>query len=108
MTRLGGQREISWQLFEKRSGNGLIFFAYWSCVAGVVMKYLFWLLVLLAVWWLWRKRQDTPAASAPAESSPVDMRICAHCGVHFPENDGVYANGQAYCCAAHRQLAASQ
>lgn len=33
------------------------------------------------------------------------MRTCAHCGVHFPESEGVRADGKFFCSDEHRRLA---
>lgn len=30
------------------------------------------------------------------------MLVCDHCGVYFPEQDAVRANGHVYCSEAHR------
>ena len=31
------------------------------------------------------------------------MRACEKCGLHVPENEGVVAGGQFYCCKEHAQ-----
>ena len=31
------------------------------------------------------------------------MRACDKCGLHVPENEGVVAGGQFYCCKEHAQ-----
>ena len=38
----------------------------------------------------------------PAGASSL-MRGCAKCGLHVPENEGVRAHGQFYCCPEHAQ-----
>ena len=73
------------------------------------MKYLLLFAVLAVVWWVWKKRQqqsDRPPAPRP-DPKVENMLVCAHCGVHFPEGDGVLDGGEAYCCAAHRSAARS-
>lgn len=72
------------------------------------MKYLLLLAVLALLWSLWKKRQDAPPHDMPgADPEPLNMQICAHCGVHFPENEGVRDGADFYCCEAHRQAARS-
>ncbi len=67
------------------------------------MKYLLLLLVLGVLWVSWKKRQVPPASPRAPEKPVSAMLLCAHCGVHFPEGDGVSADGQAFCSAAHRE-----
>lgn len=71
------------------------------------MKYLLLIVVLAVIWSIWKKRQAGGAArpAAPAQTSPENMLTCAHCGVHFPEGDGVREAGEAFCSEAHRQAA---
>ncbi len=70
------------------------------------MKYLFWALVLLLVWWAWRRSraagsQPTPPATPPAQ----DMVTCTHCGIHLPHNEAVAGAHGQYCSTAHRSAA---
>ena len=66
------------------------------------MKYLLLFAFLGALWWVWSKRRlssdDTPVKPSATER----MLTCAHCGVYFPESDGLVEDGLAYCCEAHR------
>jgi uncharacterized protein len=68
------------------------------------MKYLLWLGVIAAVWWVWSKRQEArnihPTQDTNRETE--SMVRCAHCGVYLPASDSVSDGEQAYCCAAHR------
>jgi hypothetical protein len=43
-----------------------------------------------------------PNHEPPAVSSSL-MVACVKCGLHVPENEGVRARGQFYCCAEHAQ-----
>ncbi len=76
-----------------------------------VRNLLLFLFVLFGIWWVRRvlggrgartrgrgARGDTPA------DGPERMPGCAHCGVHAPESEGVYAGEQFFCCEAHRRL----
>ena len=67
------------------------------------MKYLLLLLVLGLLWVSWKKRQVPPVSPRSPEKPISAMLPCAHCGVHFPEEDGVSADGQTFCSAAHRE-----
>lgn len=70
------------------------------------MKYLFWAVVIVFVWWAWRRsRSSTQQPSAPAAPSPQDMVTCAHCGVHLPHNEAVSGQRGPYCSTAHRSAA---
>jgi len=92
------------------------------------MKYLIWLVVLLAVvvWFQRAKksmlagndngpearpesgipRPKMGAARRSAEPGAETMVQCAHCGIHFPSSEAVvHASGAHYCCEEHRRLA---
>lgn len=71
------------------------------------MKILFWVLVILLVWWAWRRsRPQTPPSAPPTPTStPQDMCACAHCGVHLPRSEAVQGQRGLYCSAAHRSAA---
>ncbi len=73
------------------------------------MKYLLLFGFLAACWWLMKKRRASAVAAKP-EAQPgkaINMHRCHHCGVNFPENDGVILQGRAYCCDAHRAAASA-
>jgi len=91
------------------------------------MKYLIWLVILLAVVvWFQRAKKSMlaggqaagkaePDADMPksrggfartADSGAETMVQCAHCGIHFPISEAVtHASGAHYCCEEHRRLA---
>ncbi len=91
------------------------------------MKYLIWLVVLLAVVvWFQRAKKSMLAGSdsADAKAEPgmpppkssrsrrssdggaETMVQCAHCGIHFPVSEAVvHASGAHYCSEEHRRLA---
>ena len=73
------------------------------------MKYLVVLLVIGAVFWLWRhnRRQDIREAQAQQQASrvPQAMVRCAHCGVHLARQDALQQRGQWYCGQEHAQQA---
>ncbi|PUE50842.1 hypothetical protein B9Z47_03710 [Limnohabitans sp. 2KL-1] len=72
------------------------------------MKYLFLLLVILVVIWAIKRsrigdtpnpKNDTPAAT------PSNMVICAHCGIHLPQEEAVSGVKGTYCSTEHRSAA---
>ena len=73
------------------------------------MKYLVVLLVIGAVFWLWRhnRRQDIREALAQQQAPrvPQAMVRCAHCGVHLARQDALQQGGQWYCGQEHAQQA---
>lgn len=67
------------------------------------MKYLLMLAFLAVVWWLWAKRQAAGRqGELPREMASEKMVTCAHCGVHFPESEGVAEGERYFCSEAHR------
>lgn len=68
------------------------------------MKYLFWLIVILFVWWAYR-RSRAAGTQTPAPPQTQDMVTCAHCGIHLPHDEAVTGMRGQYCCAAHRTAA---
>ncbi|AXS79110.1 PP0621 family protein [Dechloromonas sp. HYN0024] len=74
------------------------------------MKYLLLLAFLAAVWWVWSKRQvgERRDAQQRPEAPSEKMVICANCGVHLPESEGLAGGGQLYCCEAHRVAGSSK
>ncbi|MBO9536862.1 PP0621 family protein [Herbaspirillum sp.] len=88
------------------------------------MKYLIWLVVLLAVVvWFQRAKKSMLAGGEAARESDAErpkarqfrrsadgsaetMVQCAHCGIHFPISEAVtHASGAHYCSEEHRRLA---
>ncbi len=70
------------------------------------MKYLFWALVIVLVWWAWRRTRHAGTRPPPtAEPRTQDMVTCAHCGVHLPHNEAVAGTRGQYCSPAHRSAA---
>lgn len=70
-----------------------------------MLRLLFWIVVIFAAIWLWRKFK-APAASnqshrAPREQDAPQMVRCAHCGVHLPRDRALSVQQQWYCSQAH-------
>lgn len=77
----------------------------------MLVRLLFWLLLALAGWWLYRSgaRPAKPVRRARADTDRTPlapMQQCAVCGVHFPDGEGLEAqDGRAFCSSAHKNLA---
>ncbi len=48
----------------------------------------------------YRNNSLNQTATPPVE--PQTMLRCKQCGVHVPSSEAVLANGENFCCAAHR------
>ncbi|WP_442112203.1 PP0621 family protein [Pseudomonas sp. NUPR-001] len=67
-----------------------------------MVRLLFWIALIAAAFWLWRKFKASNAAS-PDNSleDPLKMVRCAHCGVHLPNDRALHRGSQWYCSQAH-------
>jgi len=70
-----------------------------------LFRLLFWILVIIALVWLWRRLTrpaprpgDTPRSETEA---PKPMVRCAHCGVHLPREEALADGSLWYCSRAH-------
>ncbi|MCQ6259868.1 PP0621 family protein [Pseudomonas hefeiensis] len=67
-----------------------------------MLRLLFWIALIAAAIWLWRKFKSTSAApNAPRERDAPPMVRCAHCGVHLPRDRALALEQQWYCSQAH-------
>jgi uncharacterized protein len=70
-----------------------------------MLRLLFWIAVIFAAIWLWRKFKAPAAPSqsnrAPREQDASPMVRCAHCGVHLPRDRALGVQQQWYCSQAH-------
>lgn len=63
---------------------------------------LFWIALIVAAIWFWRKNKRQAAAARPsAELEAAPMVRCAHCGVHLPRDRALSLQQQWYCSQAH-------
>lgn len=70
-----------------------------------MLRLLFWIALIFAAIWLWRKFK-APAASNQSqrnsrERDAAPMVRCAHCGVHLPRDRALGNQQQWYCSQAH-------
>ena len=78
------------------------------------MKFLLVLLVVgVCLWMLFARLRgpgtggkdgDAVRPTKPAVTEPVEMVVCAHCGVHLPATDALALGTRLYCSDAHRRL----
>lgn len=72
------------------------------------MKYLIWLLVILAAIWAFKRSRravNPPAEKATPPAGPANMVGCAHCGLHLPQEEAVTGEKGLYCSTEHRAAA---
>ncbi|AJE20465.1 PP0621 family protein [Azotobacter chroococcum] len=68
-----------------------------------LFRLLFWILVIIAVIWLWRRltRPAAPPVTRAEPETPKPMVRCAHCGVHLPREEALADGRLWYCSQAH-------
>ncbi|WP_323830674.1 PP0621 family protein [Pseudomonas sichuanensis] len=69
-----------------------------------MVRLLFWIALIAAAFWLWRKfktSQQSPAE--PRLDDPLRMVRCAHCGVHLPDDRALQQGKEWYCSQQHLQ-----
>jgi uncharacterized protein len=67
-----------------------------------MLRLLFWIALIAAAVWFWRKFKATPSApNATREQDAPPMVRCAHCGVHLPRDRALTLQQQWYCSQAH-------
>ncbi|WP_043308907.1 PP0621 family protein [Pseudomonas sp. ML96] len=68
-----------------------------------MFRLLFWIALIAAAVWLWRRfnRPARPTPSATQEHEAAPMVRCAQCGVHVPQDKALPQGAQWYCSQAH-------
>lgn len=68
-----------------------------------LFRLLFWILVIIAIIWLWRRltRPAPPPAAKSGTETPKPMVRCAHCGIHLPREEALAEGSLWYCSQAH-------
>ncbi len=67
-----------------------------------MIRLIFWIAIVFAVLWVWRKIKPTPRQAARGDTAqPLLMVRCARCGVHLPQNHALGNGQQWYCSQAH-------
>ncbi|MCX2544278.1 PP0621 family protein [Pseudomonas sp. COW5] len=67
-----------------------------------MLRLLFWIALIAAAVWLWRKfKAPVAPMQSPREQDAAPMVRCAHCGVHLPRDRALSLRQQWYCSQAH-------
>jgi uncharacterized protein len=67
-----------------------------------VLKYLLLAIAVIAFIAIIRGSGARRKSRAPAAPSQI-MAKCAHCGVHFPADEGISEMDKMYCCEDHHK-----
>lgn len=75
-----------------------------------MLKWLFWLSILLVFWGISRSRSRLPGrpSKSAADRSKGGLACCAYCQLHVPDDEAVRGDGESFCCEQHRRLWKSQ
>jgi uncharacterized protein len=65
-----------------------------------LLRLLFWVALIVAALWLWRRVTRKPAAGN-AQQRTVKMVRCAQCGVHLPQGQALKEQDRWYCSRSH-------
>lgn len=71
-----------------------------------LFRLLFWIAIIVAAIWVWRRYISGPKRAAPQprqDDAAAPMVRCAHCGVHVPKNQALAQEQNWYCSQAHLQ-----
>lgn len=75
-------------------------------------KFLFVLLVAVAIYLLLRQRRrggPRERKSTSPRPPPAEVMVsCEHCGLHIPASESLQVGGRYYCSEEHRRLGAGQ
>ena len=66
-------------------------------------RILFFLLLAVAVYVLWRSFQRRNERSAEPPRTPQAMVSCATCGLHLPRQEALSLGDRYFCCEEHRR-----
>ena len=68
-----------------------------------LFRLLFWIALIAAAFWLWRRLTQKKAPTTQQQGS-LPMVRCAQCGVHVPAPEAFTHNGRHFCCQEHQRL----
>ena len=66
-----------------------------------LFRLLFWIILIAAAFWLWRRLTSKPKTTGKAQQTTVMMVRCAHCGVHLPREQALQNHDRWYCSQGH-------
>jgi len=64
-----------------------------------LLRLLFWIALIAACFWVWRRFSQKRSAMSEAEVTP--MVRCAHCHLHLPRDQALQAGELWFCSQAH-------
>lgn len=69
-----------------------------------MLKWLFWLTILLVFWGISRSRSRHVAQRSSSKQVGNGLVACVHCQLHVPEAEAVLHDGHRFCCEQHYRL----
>ncbi|HBS80913.1 MAG: hypothetical protein CMK99_19910 [Pseudomonas sp.] len=66
-----------------------------------LFRLLFWIILIAAAFWLWRRLTSKPTASDKPQETTVMTVRCVQCGVHLPREQALQSHDRWYCSQAH-------
>ena len=66
-----------------------------------LIRLLFWIILIAAAFWLWRRLTSKPTASNKPQETTVMTVRCVQCGVHLPREQALQSHDRWYCSQAH-------
>ncbi|MBU1300223.1 PP0621 family protein [Stutzerimonas stutzeri] len=66
-----------------------------------LFRLLFWIILIVAAFWLWRRLTSKPTASNKPQETTVMTVRCVQCGVHLPREQALQSHDRWYCSQAH-------
>ncbi|HAW24555.1 MAG: hypothetical protein KKD27_02220 [Gammaproteobacteria bacterium] len=66
-----------------------------------LFRLLFWIILIAAAFWLWRRLTSKPTASNKPQETTVMTVRCVQCGVHLPREQALQSHDRWYCSQAH-------
>ena len=72
-----------------------------------LFRLLFWIAIIAAAFWLWRRFTRTPTARPEDRNTgAAPMVRCAHCGTHVPRSHALAKDEQWFCSQTHLEQGA--
>lgn len=66
-----------------------------------LFRLLFWIILIFAALWLWRRLTSKPAPTSKPQQTTVTTVRCVQCGVHLPREHALQNQDRWYCSQAH-------
>ncbi|MFV3090633.1 PP0621 family protein [Pseudomonas sp. GW6] len=66
-----------------------------------LFRLLFWVAVIFAAIWIWRRFISKAKPTRPTEGAAAPMVRCENCGVHIPKTQALSQDQRWYCSQKH-------